>query len=80
MQSRSGGVTAVVTVGRLKIPRDLESQVKVGTFNTDFAIRVPDYGDDKGDIVFMLTVLRPVAPHAFKAPSAAAPTQQLANA
>lgn len=58
---------AVVTVGRLKIPRELESQVKVGTFNADFALRVPDYGDDKGDIVAQLTALRAIAPNAFKA-------------
>jgi len=52
---------AVVTVGRLKIPRTLEAAVKVGTFHADFALVVPDYGDDKGDIVAHLTGLRPGA-------------------
>lgn len=51
---------AVITVGRLKIPRALEALVKVGIFRADFALRVPDYGDDKGDIVAQLTGLHPV--------------------
>lgn len=50
---------AVVTVGRLKIPRNLEAAVKLGTFRADFSLVVPDYGDDKGDIVSQLTGLSP---------------------
>lgn len=51
---------AVVTVGRLKIPRHLETVVKVGIFSAEFALLVPDYGEDKGDIVAQLTGLTPV--------------------
>jgi hypothetical protein len=60
---------SVITVGRLKIPRALENMVKVGIFHADFSLVVPDYGDDKGDIVSQLTGLRPVAATSLKKPS-----------
>lgn len=60
------------TVGRLRVPRDLADQVKVGTYRASFALRVPDYGPDKGDVVSMLTGLVPV-PAARAAQSPAAP-------
>lgn len=59
----------VVTVGRLRVPKSLEDAVKVGIFRADFALVVPDYGDDKGDVVAQLTNLVP------QQSKAAAPTQ-----
>lgn len=49
-----------VTVGRLRVPRALVDQVKPGTFTAAFTLGVPDFGDDKGDIVAQLTGLTPV--------------------
>lgn len=58
------------TVGRLRVPRDLVDVAKVGTYRAGFALRVPDYGPDKGDVVSVLTSLVPVPP---SRPAAAAP-------
>lgn len=57
------------TVGRLRVPKSLVDQVKVGTFTASFALVVPDYGDDKGDVVAQLTSLIPMPSRS--APSAA---------
>ena len=46
-----------VTVGRLNIPRDMEGKVREGIFRAGFALVVPDYGNDKGDIVARLIEL-----------------------
>jgi len=62
---------AVVTVGRLRIPKPLVEQVKPGTFSASFALGVPDFGDNKGDIVAQLTGLVPVGKSA-PAPAKAA--------
>lgn len=64
--------TDVITVGRLRVPPVLRDAVKVGTFRADFTLQVPDYGDNKGDIVAMLTGLVPII-KAPPAPSAAKP-------
>lgn len=50
---------AVITVGRLRVPKALQESVKVGVFRAGFALRVPDYGDSKGDIVAELVSLTP---------------------
>lgn len=57
------------TVGRLRVPRALVDSVKLGTFRASFALTVPDYGENKGDVVSQLTGLVPVAP--ARAPAAA---------
>lgn len=70
-----GGVDCV---GRLVIPPAIRETLRVGTFRAGFSLRVPTYGDTKGDITAMLTSLMPVpvkggsaAPAASKsAPSA----------
>lgn len=48
------------TVGRLRVPRELVDVAKVGTYRAGFALRVPDYGPDKGDVVSVLTSLTPL--------------------
>ncbi len=48
------------TVGRLRVPRELVDVAKVGTYRASFALRVPDYGPNKGDVVSELTGLVPV--------------------
>lgn len=58
-----------VTVGRLRVPKALADKVQVGVFRADFALVVPDYGDDKGDIVAQVTNLTPIK--AAKQPQAA---------
>lgn len=60
------------TVGRLRVPRDLVEFAKVGVYRAGFALRVPDYGADKGDVVAVLTSLTPVPPARTAAPSPAA--------
>lgn len=61
---------SVNTVGRLRIPKALVPQVKTGHFRATFGLRVPDFGDNKGDIVAELTALQAVAaantPHGSK--------------
>ena len=63
------------TVGRLRVPRDLVEVAKVGTFRAGFALRVPDYGPEKGDVVSVLTSLTPVPPAASTRAPAAAPAK-----
>lgn len=60
------------TVGRLRVPRDLVEVAKVGVYRAGFALRVPDYGADKGDVVAVLTSLTPVPPARTAAPAPAA--------
>jgi hypothetical protein len=50
----------VNTVGRLRIPKPLVPIVKEGMFTASFALTVPDYGNDKGDVVSQLTSLIPI--------------------
>ncbi len=57
------------TVGRLRVPRELVDVAKVGVFRAGFALRVPDYGADKGDVVAVLTSLTPVPPARTAAPA-----------
>ena len=52
------------TVGRLRVPRELVDVAKVGTYRAGFALRVPDYGADKGEVVAVLTSLAPVGKQA----------------
>lgn len=55
----------VVTVGALRVRSDaLRSQCKPGLFTAGFALQVPDFGDDKGDIVAVLTSLTPIVKQA----------------
>lgn len=62
----------VITVGTLRSRRispELRDTVRPGLFRATFALQVPDFGDDKGDIVSMLTGLVPID---VKAPTRAA--------
>ncbi len=61
------------TVGRLRVPRELVGQANVGTYRAGFALRVPDYGADKGEVVAVLTSLTPVPPQRQAATPAPAP-------
>lgn len=51
---------SVNTVGRLRVPKSLVPLVKVGDFRATFGLRVPDFGDNKGDIVAELTALQQI--------------------
>ena len=44
-------------VGRMVIPKDMRETLKVGTFRASFALVVPTFGDQKGDITARLTGL-----------------------
>lgn len=65
---------AIECVGRLSIPTALRGEVKVGTFRAGFALQVPTFGDQKGDITARLTSLSavPVRSSAVSAASAKA--------
>ena len=54
---------AIECVGRLVIPTALRETIKVGIFRAGFALVVPTFGDQKGDISTRLTSLTP-APNA----------------
>jgi hypothetical protein len=62
-------------VGRLVVPQAMREGLKTGVFRAGFALVVPTFGDQKGDITARLTSLMPVpvkgAPAAPRAPVAA---------
>lgn len=65
----------VITVGSLtgrRVPPELRDSLKVGTHRAHFALKVPDYGDDKGEIVSVLTGLTAVVKQAPTVASKAA--------
>jgi hypothetical protein len=55
---------SVECVGRLSIPKDMVEALKVGVYTAGFALTVPTFGDQKGDITARLTSLTPVSPRA----------------
>jgi len=63
-----GGIECV---GVLRIAPALRDMVRVGTFRAGFSLRVPTYGDNKGEITSMLTSLMPVPVKAGSVPPAA---------
>lgn len=70
---------SVNTVGRLRVPKPLVPVAKVGTFRGGFAMQVPDWGDNKGDIVAVLTHLQEVPGSAAGKPPAVAVAPQPAK-
>ena len=52
----------VSSVGRLRVPKELTEKIAVGRFTATFSLGVPDYGDNKGDIVAQLVGLTSVPP------------------
>ncbi|MET3181117.1 UNVERIFIED_ORG: hypothetical protein ABIC43_004286 [Variovorax guangxiensis] len=60
----------VVTVGRFRVPRELEAVAVKGKYRCSFALGVPDWGQDKGDIDAIITQLTPLEP---RMPRMAAP-------
>jgi hypothetical protein len=59
----------VITVGALRT-RDVALQAKCvpGTYRATFALQVPDWGDNKGDICAVLTDLTPLPANAVRRP------------
>eukprot|EP00456_Euglypha_rotunda_P056806 TRINITY_DN4677_c0_g2_i3.p6 TRINITY_DN4677_c0_g2~~TRINITY_DN4677_c0_g2_i3.p6 ORF type:complete len:107 (-),score=26.31 TRINITY_DN4677_c0_g2_i3:1592-1912(-) len=49
----------IITMGRWRVPRALSETVSKGTFRCSFALGVPDWGDEKGDIGAVITALTP---------------------
>ncbi len=49
-------------VGRLVIPTVMRESIQVGTFRAGFALVVPTFGDQQGQITARLTSLLPMAP------------------
>ncbi|MES2949351.1 MAG: hypothetical protein V4858_12500 [Pseudomonadota bacterium] len=47
-------------VGRLVIPQAMREGIKTGVYRAGFALVVPTFGDQKGDITARLTALTPV--------------------
>jgi hypothetical protein len=63
----------VATVGRMRVPRDLEGQVTTGLFTAVFGLSVRDYGDNAGEIQATITALTPLDPKAIRMAPASAP-------
>lgn len=57
-----GEVETVGVINSRRITPELRDSMRVGTFRATFALKVPDFGDDKGDVICMLTGLVPVSP------------------
>lgn len=54
-------LTTVITVGALRTRDEaLQKKCVPGLFRATFALQVPDWGDNKGDICAVLTDLTPV--------------------
>ncbi len=67
---------AIECVGRLNLPESLREGIQPGIFRAGFALTVPTFGDQKGDITARLTSLTLVpskSPSAAAARTAAAP-------
>lgn len=58
-----------VTVGAIRsrlLPTEFWEKLVPGMYRAVFALRVPEWGDDKGDIVPVVTQLTPIQPRAAK--------------
>lgn len=64
----AGEVLTVGVINSRRITPELRESIKPGTFRATFALQVPDFGDDKGDVIALLTDLTPVA-HKASAPA-----------
>lgn len=52
---------SVLTVGALRIRNpELQAACKPGIYRASFGLQVPDFGEDKGDIIAAVTALLPV--------------------
>lgn len=61
----------VINVGSIRSDRvtpELRDMVQPGTYRATFGLQVPDFGEDKGDIVTVLTGLTPVVSKQAPAP------------
>ena len=71
-----GGVVTVGLLSSRRIAPELRDSIKVGIYRGTFAIQVPDYGQDKGEMVSMLTGLVPF-PQRGAGQAPAAPAAQV---
>lgn len=65
----------VLNVGSIRSDRvtpELRDSIQPGTFRAVFGMTVPDFGEDKGDLVMVLTGLTPVPSKQGPAPAAKA--------
>lgn len=67
-----GEVDTVGVINSRRITPELRDAMKLGTYRATFALKVPDFGEDKGDVVCMLTGLVPVPVKGSNPPAAAA--------
>jgi hypothetical protein len=67
-----GEVDTVGVINSRRITPELRDSMKLGTYRATFALKVPDFGEDKGDVVCMLTGLTPVPVKGQNPPAAAA--------
>lgn len=66
-----GEVDTVGVINSRRITPELRDSMKLGTYRATFALKVPDFGEDKGDVVCMLTGLVPFPAKGQPAPAAA---------
>lgn len=67
-----GEVDTVGVINSRRITPELRDAMKLGTYRATFALKVSDFGEDKGDVVCMLTGLVPVPVKGANPPAAAA--------
>lgn len=60
LRADDGKVITVGTIRSRRVTPELRDTVRTGLYRATFALQVPDYGDDKGDVVTMLTGLVPI--------------------
>ncbi|RSZ35056.1 MULTISPECIES: hypothetical protein [unclassified Variovorax] len=70
LRDEKGGVITVGTLRSDQVMPELRDQMKVGLFAATFSLRVPDFGDAKGDIVSMLTGFVPASGRVPQQPQA----------
>lgn len=67
-----GDVLTVGVINSRRISPELRDTIAPGTYRATFALQVPDYGDDKGDVIAVVTALTPHQVKVGRQPAAAA--------
>lgn len=57
-----GQPKTVGVINSRRISPELRDSIQPGTYRAAFALHVPDFGEDKGDVIALLTGLTPVQP------------------
>lgn len=69
LRADDGSVVTVGTIRSYLIDSELRDKVKPGLFRATFTLRVPDFGESKGDIVSVVTGFVPIDTKAIRQPA-----------